>query len=172
MRTTAITWLTRKHGPTVLEEVPLPDRMSHFAVAPVVDFDYRSRHTIRSLDDDLDPLEDGKVDGLGDVAAQGRMEVELHSDLYQKQSRMFSIVSKAIIGGHDERLTSARQADRARIRTRNQTMAPRGKVMRRTVPTSVPAIKMGQRTSICGRAAIQLPNEDSPRYCQDSPEVG
>ena len=43
--------------------------MSHFAVAPVVDFDYRSRHTIRSLDDDLDPLEDGKVDGLGDVAA-------------------------------------------------------------------------------------------------------
>jgi hypothetical protein len=76
--------------------------MGYFAVAPVVDFDYRSRHTIRSLDDDLDPLEDGKVDGLGDVAAQGRMEVELHSDLYFKQSRMFSIDSKAVIGGHDE----------------------------------------------------------------------
>jgi hypothetical protein len=76
--------------------------MGYFAVAPVVDFDYRSRHTIRSLDDDLDPLKDGKVDGLGDVAAQRRVEVELHSDLFQSQSRMFSIVSKAVIGDHDE----------------------------------------------------------------------
>ena len=60
----------------------------------------------------------------------------------------FNILSEVHIVVADLRLTSARQAERARIRTRNQTIAPKGSVMSRTVPTSVPAIKMGQRTNI------------------------
>ena len=58
------------------------------------------------------------------------------------------------------RLTSARQADRAMINTRNHTMAPRGKVISKTVPTKVPAIRIGQRTSIWS-TSIQLEKDNT-----------
>jgi hypothetical protein len=66
--------LTGKHGPAVLEEIPLPNGICHLAVVPVVELDHRSRYAIGPLYD-LDALEDGKVDRFRNVAAAGRVEV-------------------------------------------------------------------------------------------------
>lgn len=115
-------------------------------MVPAVNLDNGSRHTVWSLND-LDTFEDGKVDRSRDVASQRRVEVELHSKLEVEGQP--SAIQSCLEPDRKIQLTSARQADRAMINTRNQTMAPRGKVMSRTVPTRVPAIRIGHRTSIC-----------------------